>query len=238
MKILGVALAVFVVATLAFVATASAATTGGTVYSNGIMPETCGPPDSTFSNSCSACRNANAVDSCKPSISCEADGACWGSSNSFFNKTFKISGNTQQYWSCSISVKTRGYELGSSGNNELVDVSIDGSYVGRVPDMCNSQICSTTVFNKKFNDVVLKGGNHDIRFTFPKGSVAVQSFTYSCSSYPVCGNGLLESAEQCDDGNTNNNDACKNDCTSNVCGDNTIYTGVEACEPPNTSKNN
>jgi len=30
---------------------------------------------------------------------------------------------------------------------------------------------------------------------------------------PVCGNGIKEPGEQCDDGNTINNDGCRNDCT-------------------------
>lgn len=33
---------------------------------------------------------------------------------------------------------------------------------------------------------------------------------------PVCGNGVTESGEQCDDGNANNGDACANNCTANV----------------------
>lgn len=32
---------------------------------------------------------------------------------------------------------------------------------------------------------------------------------------PICGNGIVEAGEQCDDGNTNNNDACSNACTIN-----------------------
>lgn len=45
-----------------------------------------------------------------------------------------------------------------------------------------------------------------------------------------CGNGIVEGSEQCDDANSNNNDACKNDCTNNVCGDGVIRTNVEACD--------
>jgi cysteine-rich repeat protein len=33
---------------------------------------------------------------------------------------------------------------------------------------------------------------------------------------PVCGNGVPEPGEQCDDGNPNNTDACANNCTTNV----------------------
>lgn len=64
-------------------------------------------------------------------------------------------------------------------------------------------------------------------------------FRICCSSQffinsPVCGNGVRQGTEQCDDGNLNNNDACKNDCTNNVCGDGVIYTGVEQCDDGNT----
>jgi cysteine-rich repeat protein len=38
-------------------------------------------------------------------------------------------------------------------------------------------------------------------------------------SQPRCGNGVLETGEDCDDGNTNDADNCRNDCTVASCGD-------------------
>jgi cysteine-rich repeat protein len=48
-----------------------------------------------------------------------------------------------------------------------------------------------------------------------------------------CGNGIVESGEECDDGNKINNDACNNSCVSARCGDNTILEGVEECDDGN-----
>ena len=36
---------------------------------------------------------------------------------------------------------------------------------------------------------------------------------------PVCGNGIQEAGEECDDGNQNNNDTCNNSCKLTICGD-------------------
>ena len=52
-----------------------------------------------------------------------------------------------------------------------------------------------------------------------------------------CGDGMQVGPEQCDDGNTNNNDGCLNTCKLNVCGDGAVNTGVEACDDGNTSNN-
>jgi cysteine-rich repeat protein len=57
--------------------------------------------------------------------------------------------------------------------------------------------------------------------------------TASTTPLPVCGNGAVEGTEQCDDGNPSNNDACKNDCTANICGDGFVRSGVEACDDGN-----
>lgn len=42
----------------------------------------------------------------------------------------------------------------------------------------------------------------------------------------MCGNGIVEAGEQCDDGNTNNTDSCRTNCTTNtpVCGNGTVET--------------
>jgi len=42
-----------------------------------------------------------------------------------------------------------------------------------------------------------------------------------------CGDGVKQEGEECDDGNSNNNDACKNDCTFNICGDSVKQTDEE-----------
>jgi cysteine-rich repeat protein len=58
---------------------------------------------------------------------------------------------------------------------------------------------------------------------------------------PVCGNGVLETGEQCDDGNTVNSDNCSNTCITATCTDGVLNhgeTGVDcggpcaACAPP------
>ncbi len=45
----------------------------------------------------------------------------------------------------------------------------------------------------------------------------------------ICGNGVREGTEQCDDGNTNNNDLCSNTCRSATCG-NGVREGTEQCD--------
>jgi cysteine-rich repeat protein len=49
----------------------------------------------------------------------------------------------------------------------------------------------------------------------------------------LCGNGVLDPGEACDDGNLDNSDACLNDCTQAVCGDGFVQLGVEECDDGN-----
>jgi cysteine-rich repeat protein len=51
----------------------------------------------------------------------------------------------------------------------------------------------------------------------------------------TCGDGIMEGAEQCDDGNTSNTDGCLNNCMIATCGDGFIETGVEQCDDGNGS---
>src|SRR5262249_4569774 len=49
----------------------------------------------------------------------------------------------------------------------------------------------------------------------------------------VCGNGVLDLGEACDDGNTDDTDACTSECEAATCGDGFVQAGVEACDDGN-----
>jgi cysteine-rich repeat protein len=49
----------------------------------------------------------------------------------------------------------------------------------------------------------------------------------------TCGDGVRQAGEQCDDGNTDDGDACTNGCKSAKCGDGAVQTGVEQCDDGN-----
>ncbi|MBW2975986.1 DUF4215 domain-containing protein, partial [Candidatus Woesearchaeota archaeon] len=51
---------------------------------------------------------------------------------------------------------------------------------------------------------------------------------------PVCGDWIQDTGEECDDGNTDNYDACRNDCTLPYCGDG-IKDAREQCDDGNTN---
>ncbi|MEZ4427433.1 MAG: DUF4215 domain-containing protein [Nannocystaceae bacterium] len=50
---------------------------------------------------------------------------------------------------------------------------------------------------------------------------------------PVCGDGVVEGGEQCDDGNMFNGDGCLDDCTPASCGDGFVWMGMEQCDDGN-----
>jgi cysteine-rich repeat protein len=56
----------------------------------------------------------------------------------------------------------------------------------------------------------------------------------ACGS-AVCGNGVVEAGEQCDDGNLVGTDACTSTCRNAVCGDGLVRSGVEPCDDGNTA---
>lgn len=58
------------------------------------------------------------------------------------------------------------------------------------------------------------------------------STTESTGGDPVCGDGVPEGEEECDDANFINTDACKNDCTNAVCGDG-VTGPKEECDDGN-----
>jgi cysteine-rich repeat protein len=51
-----------------------------------------------------------------------------------------------------------------------------------------------------------------------------------------CGNAIVEEGEACDDGNSDDTDACLSSCTAAACGDGYVQEGVEACDDGNTDE--
>jgi hypothetical protein len=53
----------------------------------------------------------------------------------------------------------------------------------------------------------------------------------SCNNcrLPICGNGILEEGEICDEGNMNGQSLCSDECEYSVCGDGKV-TGFEECD--------
>ncbi len=49
----------------------------------------------------------------------------------------------------------------------------------------------------------------------------------------LCGNGIINSTENCDDSNTKDGDGCTHKCLKNVCGDNIVWPGKEQCDDGN-----
>ncbi len=50
---------------------------------------------------------------------------------------------------------------------------------------------------------------------------------------PVCGDGVVDPGEDCDDGNSEDGDACLSTCVAASCGDGVVYAGVENCDDGN-----
>ena len=48
--------------------------------------------------------------------------------------------------------------------------------------------------------------------------------------HDICGNGVPEAGEDCDDGNLDNTDACVDGCVDAACGDGFTQAGVEGCD--------
>ncbi len=65
----------------------------------------------------------------------------------------------------------------------------------------------------------------------PPGSPAGASGNECRDDCTVCGDGVLDAGEECDDGNNDNFDGCRNDCLLPICGDGILDPG-ETCDPP------
>jgi cysteine-rich repeat protein len=85
-----------------------------------------------------------------------------------------------------------------------------------------------------FNDLegmpCTRGGDPgSVDLVFGPGGVA-RTRCVLPSDGPVCGDGVTEGGEACDDGNGNPTDGCTNTCQVAICGDGVARQGVEQCD--------
>ena len=62
---------------------------------------------------------------------------------------------------------------------------------------------------------------------------SVPTMSMDTDTGPVCGNGVPEAGEGCDDGDGDDNNACTNACKQAICGDGSVWAGMEACDDGN-----
>jgi cysteine-rich repeat protein len=78
-------------------------------------------------------------------------------------------------------------------------------------------------------------------FTFEASDGALRSnvatVTISVVNVITCGDGVVEGAEQCDDGNDDDTDACLTTCQTARCGDGFVEAGIEECDDGNDNDN-
>jgi cysteine-rich repeat protein len=68
----------------------------------------------------------------------------------------------------------------------------------------------------------------------PTGGTAGTGVINISCNIGICGDGVTEGTEECDDGNTNNTDSCGNDCILIECGNGVVQFGEE-CDDGNTA---
>ena len=68
-------------------------------------------------------------------------------------------------------------------------------------------------------------------YTF--GNCGRRSLSLSANTINGCGDGIVDVGEECDDANSDNEDACLNDCTSARCGDGYLHSDIEECDDGN-----
>ncbi|MCW5889682.1 MAG: DUF4215 domain-containing protein [bacterium] len=116
-------------------------------------------------------------------------------------------------------------KLEAKSGNDCTTVG-DSAALGAIVDQCVALVVAS-----------LDGGGPVTTTTITSTTIAplpTTTTTTTIGGTPVCGNGIPEAGEECDDGNDDNNDACVAGCRNARCGDGYFHSGVEQCDDGNT----
>ncbi|MCK5063173.1 MAG: DUF4215 domain-containing protein, partial [Candidatus Aenigmarchaeota archaeon] len=115
------------------------------------------------------------------------------------------------------------YTLHNNGvpDNRQLNVTLTGPS-GTIVDEVFTQPSPPPTEGVVFGDyVVAESGMHNLSVSTDDSIYWVLS---DCPAGPYCGDGIVQSPEQCDDGNDNNTDGCTDQCIIEDCGDDIIQT--------------
>ncbi len=126
--------------------------------------------------------------------------------------------NDDADWYCYTSTCDGGLTIstdGSADGEDTVLAVFDGCAGLEVA--CDDDINFPANFNSEVSFLTASGVDYKIRVSGWGGATAAYTLDITCVSF-VCGNGIQEGPEECDDGNSNNCDACLNNCENNLAG--------------------
>jgi len=144
--------------------------------------------------------NDGATDSANPGLECAGGGSINAERDIWAKWTATCSG-AATFDTCATTSNVSDTIVG-------VYTACGGTEVGCDEDSC-PDTPPATMFNSRVSASVTAGQQYLVRIASyagsPNGSIVL---TISCDSSVVCGNGIQEAGEGCDDGNTNAGDGC------------------------------
>jgi cysteine-rich repeat protein len=142
---------------------------------------------------------------------------------------------TGDYVQWQVNVPTAGpYKLTSRSATWLatsLQVHVDGTLLSTIDlgstwNGTGNQFQTWNSFGS--NNFNLSAGVHTLRVIFMAGGQNLNWVKLALVAPAVCGNGVIEGTEMCDDGNTVNADNCTNACKLPLCGD-LLCSSSETC---------
>ncbi|MBM3231507.1 DUF4215 domain-containing protein, partial [Candidatus Peregrinibacteria bacterium] len=133
-------------------------------------------------------------------------------------KTITFESNSQQTFSGSIVIH------GAVNNLISIRETRTGSQAYLVLDGSGSQTL-------KYLDVKDNNAMSGVTLICTQGCIDSEN-NINWQFLGVCGDGVKNTGEACDDGNTSNTDSCLNTCVASSCGDTFVNAQSEQCEPP------
>ena len=141
-------------------------------------------------------------------------------------------GVSEEPYALNVNRPTGDVWITGSASDTLIRFQPDGERFSAYPVPTRGSFMREIVFDPDGNPWTCKSDEPDVKEGTGRGKFIKIELPPKTS---VCGNGLVEAGEECDDGNTNNCDACSNACSLvSGCGDG-VVCGGEQCDDGNTT---